>query len=51
MAYKKFTASEDMLKPDPRYGSKLVSKFVNSLMWDGKRPSPKNCSTGRWTRS
>ncbi len=37
MAYKKFTASEDMLKPDSRYNSKLVSKFINSLMWDGKK--------------
>ena len=37
MAFKKFTASEDMLKPDPRFNSKLVSKFINSLMWDGKK--------------
>ena len=37
MAYKKFTASEDILKADPRYNSKLVSKFINSLMWDGKK--------------
>ena len=37
MAYKKFTASEEMLKPDPRHNSKLVSKFVNCLMWDGKK--------------
>jgi small subunit ribosomal protein S7 len=37
MAYKKFTASESILKPDPRYNSKLVSKFINSLMWDGKK--------------
>ena len=37
MAYKKFTASEDMLKPDPRFNSKLVSKFINCLMWDGKK--------------
>ncbi len=37
MAYKSFTASEDMLKPDARYNSKLVSKFINSLMWDGKK--------------
>lgn len=37
MAYKKFTASEDMLKPDPRYNSKLVSKFINCLMWQGKK--------------
>ncbi|HWE93931.1 MAG TPA: 30S ribosomal protein S7, partial [Tepidisphaeraceae bacterium] len=37
MAYKKFTASEEMLKPDPRYNSKLVSKFTNCLMWQGKK--------------
>src|SRR3981081_1074400 len=37
MAYKKFTASGDMLKPDPRFNSLLVSKFINSLMWDGKK--------------
>ena len=37
MAFKKFTASEDILKPDPRYNSKLVSKFINCLMWDGKK--------------
>ncbi|KPK84471.1 MAG: 30S ribosomal protein S7 [Phycisphaerae bacterium SM23_33] len=37
MAYKKWTASAKQLAPDPRYGSKLVSKFINSLMWDGKK--------------
>jgi len=37
MAFKKFTASEDMLKPDPRHNSKLISKFINCLMWDGKK--------------
>src|SRR5947207_12635850 len=37
MAFKKFTASEDILKPDARYNSKLVSKFINSLMWAGKK--------------
>jgi len=37
MAFKKFTASEDTLAPDPRFGSKLVSKFVNCFMWDGKK--------------
>ena len=37
MAFKKFTASEKMLKPDPRFNSKLVSKFINCLMWDGKK--------------
>ena len=33
----KITASKKQLKPDPVYGSLLVSKFVNCLMWDGKK--------------
>src|SRR5260221_13301450 len=33
----KKTASADTLKPDPRYNSKLASKFVNCLMWQGKK--------------
>ncbi len=37
MAYKRFTASGSQLKPDPRYHSKLVSKFMNCFMWDGKK--------------
>jgi len=37
MAYKKFTASEKILKPDPRYNSKLVAKFINCIMWGGKK--------------
>ena len=23
--------------PDPKYGNKLVAKFINCLMWDGKK--------------
>lgn len=34
---KKFTASNQQLKPDPKYNSKLASKFINCLMWDGKK--------------
>lgn len=37
MAFKKFTASERILKPDPRFNSKLVSKFINCIMWGGKK--------------
>jgi small subunit ribosomal protein S7 len=37
MAFKKFTASEAGLKPDARFNSKLVSKFINCVMWDGKK--------------
>jgi small subunit ribosomal protein S7 len=34
---KKFTASNQQLKPDAVYNSKLVSKFINCLMPDGKK--------------
>ena len=34
---KKFTASATQLKPDTRYGSILMSKFINCLMIDGKK--------------
>ncbi|MHC4740309.1 MAG: 30S ribosomal protein S7 [Planctomycetota bacterium] len=34
---KKFTSSSQQLKPDSKYGSKLVSKFINALMLDGKK--------------
>jgi len=34
---RKNTASAATLKPDPRYNSKLASKFINCLMWEGKK--------------
>ncbi len=37
MGYKRFTSSVEQLRPDPRFNSKLVSKFVNCLMYDGKK--------------
>ncbi len=37
MGRKKYTASRDSLRGDPRFNSKLVSKFVNCLMYDGKK--------------
>jgi small subunit ribosomal protein S7 len=37
MAYKRWTKSEQQLKPDARYSSRLVSKFINNLMLDGKK--------------
>lgn len=33
----RITASRSTLKGDPRYDSLLVSKFINNLMWDGKK--------------
>lgn len=37
MGAKKRTASYEKLAPDVRYNSLLVSKFINCLMWDGKK--------------
>ena len=34
---KGWTASKTTLKPDPKFGSLLASKFINSLMWAGKK--------------
>ena len=34
---RKRTASAETLKPDPRCHSKLASKFINCLMWRGKK--------------
>lgn len=32
-----FTKSEQQLKPDPKYGDKVLSRFINCLMYDGKK--------------
>ncbi len=37
MAKKKPTSSDEQLKPDSKYSSKLVSKFINCLMLKGKK--------------
>ncbi len=34
---KKFTVSNEQLQPDPKYGNRLVSRFVNCLMLEGKK--------------
>jgi len=37
MGFKKWTKSSEQLKPDSRFSSTLVSKFINCMMWDGKK--------------
>lgn len=37
MGYKKFTNSAAQLKPDARYSSLLVSKFINCIMVQGRK--------------
>jgi len=36
------TASSTTLKPDPKYKSVLASKFINCLMYDGKKTTAQN---------
>ena len=33
----RITASRKQLTPDPKFNSLLASKFINALMWDGKK--------------
>ncbi|MBN1554193.1 MAG: 30S ribosomal protein S7 [Phycisphaerae bacterium] len=37
MGRKKYTYAQKQLSPDPKYHSRLLSKFVNVIMWDGKK--------------
>jgi small subunit ribosomal protein S7 len=34
---RKFTASEDQLRPDPRFNDIVLAKFINCIMYDGKK--------------
>ena len=38
----RITASRKQLKPDPKFGSILASKFINTLMHDGKKSVAQN---------
>ena len=33
----RITSSKSQLKPDPKFNSELASKFINCLMYDGKK--------------
>ncbi len=37
MGYKRWTKSAAQLRADAKYGSRLASKFINCMMWDGKK--------------
>jgi small subunit ribosomal protein S7 len=38
----RITASRKQLKPDPKFGSLLAAKFINCVMWDGKKSVAQN---------
>ena len=33
----RITMSEEQLRPDPRYNDKVLAKFINCIMYDGKK--------------
>lgn len=37
MGFKKWTKSVDQLRPDERYNSVLISKFINTVMYAGRK--------------
>jgi len=37
MAFKRFTQAEKQLRGDPRYNNKVASRFINCMMWEGKK--------------
>ena len=39
----RITKSDSQLRPDPRYGSKLLAKFINCVMSDGKKATAQRC--------
>ncbi len=39
----RITASEDQLRPDPKFGDLVVAKFINCIMYDGKKTRAQRC--------
>ena len=37
MGRKKFTAADEQLRPDARYNDRTISRFINCIMYDGKK--------------
>jgi small subunit ribosomal protein S7 len=42
----RITASRKMLEPDPQHGSIMAGKFINCLMWSGKKSVAQNVFYG-----
>jgi small subunit ribosomal protein S7 len=37
MAFKRFTNSDRQLRGDPRFNNRTAAKFINCMMWEGKK--------------
>ena len=42
----RITASRSTLSPDPKFGSILASKFINCMMWNGKKSNARRVFYG-----
>lgn len=47
---RKAQAKKLPLAPDPRFNDKLVTRFVNNLMWEGKRVARSLFSMQPWRK-
>ena len=43
---RKYNSTERFLKPDPKYGNKVISKFINCLMLCGKKATARKVVYG-----
>jgi small subunit ribosomal protein S7 len=39
----RITKSDDQLRPDPRFHNRTLSKFINCVMTDGRKPAAQKC--------
>ena len=47
---RKAQAKKLPLAPDPKFNDKLVTRFVNNLMWEGKKAVHLIFSTMHWIK-
>jgi small subunit ribosomal protein S7 len=38
-----YKSTDILVRPDPRYGSKLAAKLINKIMWGGKKTTAQAC--------
>src|SRR3954466_10126403 len=43
MGGKSFTAAEKQLRPDPRFGDRVLSRFINCIMYSGQKAAAQRC--------
>ena len=39
---RKKRAAKSLLKPDPKFNDVMVSRFINTIMYDGKKAKARN---------